>query len=236
MMPRSLLTLLAVPALLLSACAAQAVRRSPPPADDYQPVAADPSKVVEIRDDVIRGLLDKGQYYAALAHIDEQKQNAPNNAQLIYLEAEARRRLGQLAAADQLYRRLMGGALEGKAWHGIGLMAARNDLDGAIRALRSASTKLPTDVEIRNDLGYALMEAGRYTEALPELSTAAELAPAQLKSRNNLIILMLLSGNQEVAEQMGKQAGATAETMKRLRADAQGIRSKQAARSARAPS
>jgi len=220
--------------LLLSGCAQRVVRQTPP--DDYEPIAADPSKVVEIRDDVIRALLDKGQYYAALAHIQEQKQAAPDSAQLIYLEAEARRHLGQTAAAELLYRRLMGGALEGKAWHGIGLMLTRKDLEGAIRALRSASAKLPTDVEIRNDLGYALMEAGRYSEALPELSTAAELAPAQLKSRNNLIILMLLTGNQPGADQMAKQAGATAETMKRLRAEAQSIRSRQAARSSRSPS
>lgn len=221
--------------MLLGACTRQVVR-GPPPADDYQPAVADPAKIGEIRDDVIRGLLDKGQYYAALAHIEEQKQGAPNSPQLIYLEAETRRHLGQISAADLLYRRLMGGPLEGKAWHGIGLMTARNDLVSAIQALRSASAKLPTDVEIRNDLGYALMEAGRYTEALPELSTAAELAPAQLKSRNNLIILMLLTGNQEAAEQMSKQAGTTPEAMKRLRVDAQHIRSQQLARGGRSPS
>lgn len=220
--------------LLLSGCTQQVVRQTPP--DDYEPIAADPSKVVEIRDDVIRGLLDKGQYYAALAHIQEQKRAAPDSAQLIYLEAETRRHLGQTGPAELLYRRLMGGALEGKAWHGIGLMLARKDLEGAIRALRNASAKLPTDVEIRNDLGYALMETGRYAEALPELSTAAELAPAQLKSRNNLIILMLLTGNQPAADQMAKQAGATADTMKRLRADAQSIRSRQASRTSRTPS
>lgn len=220
--------------LLLGACVRQAVR-PPPPADNYPPAAVDPVKVGEIRDDVIRGLLDKGQFYAALAHIEEQKQNAPNSPQLIYLEAETRRRLGQRQQAELLYRRLMGGALEGKAWHGIGLMTARSDLYAAIKALRNASNKLPTDVEIRNDLGYALMEAGRYTEALPELSTAAELAPSQLKSRNNLIVLMLLTGNAEGAERMGRQAGATPETMKRLQADAQNIRRQQAARGGRTP-
>lgn len=218
--------------LVLSGCAQRVVRPTPPP-DDFSPVEADPSKVVEIRDDVIRGLLDKGQYYAALAHIQEQKQAAPNSPQLIYLEAEARRRLGQNGPAELLYRRLIGGSFEGQAWHGLGLMEARKDLEAAIRSFRKASAKLPTDVEIRNDLGYALMETGRYSEALPELSTAAELAPAQLKSRNNLIILMLLTGNQPAADQMGKQAGTTAETMKRLRADAQGIRNRQAARSSR---
>ena len=222
-------------ALLLTACVQQAARRPPPPADDYPPAAPDAAKLGEIRDDVIRGLLDKGQYYAALAHIEEQKQQAPDSVQLTYLEAETRRKLGQTSQADVLYRRLMGSSMEGKAWHGIGLMAARTDLDAAIKAMRNAVAKMPTDVEIRNDLGYALMEAGRYTEALPQLSTAAELAPAQLKSRNNLIILMLLTGNQDAADKMGKEAGATADTMKRLRSDAQTIRRQQASRGGRTP-
>lgn len=221
--------------LLLSACAANRPSPRPPPPDDYKPDVADPQKVQQIRGDVIRGLLDKGQYYAALAHIEEQKQSVSDSAELIWLEAETRRHLLQTAQADALYRRLVGGALEGKAYHGLGLMYAKTDLDGAIRNLRNAAMRLPTDVEIRNDLGYALMEAGRYTEALPELSTAAELAPSQLKSRNNLIILMLLTGNQNGADRLAQQSGTTPDTLKMLREQAQGIRQQQAARHGRAP-
>lgn len=217
----------------LAACKSQPSR--PLPAENYEVEAADLGKVQQIKRDAVRALLDQGQYYAALAHIEEQKRSFPDNPELIYLEAETRRHLRQRDQADLLYRRLMNGPLEGKAWHGLGLLTAPSDLDAAIRALRSASSKLPTDVEIRNDLGYALMEAGRYTEALPELSTAAELAPSQLKSRNNLIILMLLTGNQARADQMAKQAGATPETVKQLRSQAQAIRSQQLARGGRSP-
>lgn len=218
----------------LAACQNQPSR--PQPAENYEVEAADPAKVQQIKRDAVRALLDKGQYYAALAHIEEQKRAAPaDSPDLIYLEAEARRHLRQREQAEALYRRLMNGPLEGKAWHGLGLLTAPNDLDAAVRALRNASSKLPTDVEIRNDLGYALMEAGRYTEALPELSTAAELAPSQLKSRNNLIILMLLTGNQAGADQLAKQAGATPETVKQLRSQAAAIRTQQAARGSRSP-
>ena len=217
----------------LAACKSQPER--PQSAENYDVAAADPAKVRQIKGDAVRAMLDQGQYYAALAHIEEQKQGAADSPDLIYLEAEARRHLRQREQAEALYRRLMGGPLEGKAWHGLGLLTAPSDLDAAIRSLRNASAKLPTDVEIRNDLGYALMEAGRYTEALPELSTAAELAPSQLKSRNNLIILMLLTGNQAGADQMAKQSGATPETVKQLRSQAQAIRSQQVARGGRAP-
>lgn len=217
----------------LAACNSQPSRSGPAENDEVE--AADPAKVRQIRSDAVRTLLDQGQYYAALAHIEEQKLSAADSPEVIYLEAEARRHLLQREQSEALYRRLMGGPLEGKAWHGLGLLTAPTDLAAAIQSLRNASSRLPTDVEIRNDLGYALMEAGRYTEALPELSTAAELAPSQLKSRNNLILLMLLTGNQAGADQMAKQAGATPETVKQLRSQAQSIRSQQAARSSRSP-
>ncbi|MGQ3055876.1 MAG: tetratricopeptide repeat protein [Nevskia sp.] len=217
----------------LAACKSQPAR--PLPAENYEVAAADPVKMQQIKTEAIEALLDQGQYYAALAHIEAQKQQTRDDPEVLYLEAETRRHLKQRDQAELLYRRLMGGPLEGKAWHGIGLLTAPKDLGAAIRALRNAASRLPTDVEIRNDLGYALMEAGRYGEALPELSTAAELAPGQLKSRNNLIVLMLLTGNQAGADQMAKQSGTSPETVKQLRSQAQLIRNQQLARSGRTP-
>lgn len=221
-------------ALVASGC--KSLPERPLAAENYEVEAADPAKAQQIRSDAVRALLEQGQYYAALAHVEQQKLSAPDNPELIWLEAEARRQLQQQDAASSLYRRLIGGPLEGRAWHGLGLLAARSDPSAAVDALRNAARKLPTDVEIRNDLGYALMEAGRYTEALPELSTAAELAPTQLKSRNNLVILMLLTGNQVGADQIARQSGLTDDTLKRLRAQAQSIRNQQASRGYRSPS
>lgn len=223
-------------ALAAMVCGCKSLPDRPLAAENYEVEAADPAKAQQIRSDAVRALLEQGQYYAALAHVEQQKLAAPDNPELIWLEAEARRQLQQLEAATALYRRLLGGPLEGRAWHGLGLMAARSDPSAAVDALRNAARKLPTDVEIRNDLGYALMEAGRYTEALPELSTAAELAPTQLKSRNNLVILMLLTGNQAGADQIARQSGLTEDTLKRLRAQAQSIRNQQASRGYRSPS
>ncbi len=220
----------------LCACASQRQPERPPsPPEQFEPVAADPDKVRQLRGDVIGGLLDKGQYYAALAYIEEQKKRSGESVELTLLEAEARRHLRQNAQAEALYRKLIGGPLEGQAYHGLGLMYVSTDIDAAIRNLKSAAQRLPTDVDVRSDYGYALMEAGRYAEALPELSTAAELAPAQLKSRNNLIILMMLTGNQAGLAQLSQQSGTTPETLRQLRAQAQTIRSQQKARAARAP-
>jgi Flp pilus assembly protein TadD len=217
--------------LLLAACAGQRPpERVPPPSfEEAKPEPIDPKKNLQIQYDLIRGLIDKGQYYAAIAHVEEQRQRGNSN-ELILLEADARRHLAQRQLADALYRRLLGTSVEGQALHGLGLLAAATDLDSAIRFLKTAAGRLPTDIEIRNDLGYALIEAGRYAEALPELSTAAELAPTQLKSRNNLIILMLLTGNQAGVNQLVQQSGTTPEALKQLKDQAQLIRNRQAAR------
>jgi Flp pilus assembly protein TadD len=218
---------LAVMALSLgfAACSHGPRRPEPPPeVADQESLAA---KGQAVRTDLIREVINKGQYYAALAHIDEQKAAYGDSPELRLLEADTRRNLGQKTQAEALYRSLLAGPQAGQAYHGLGLVcAAGGDREGAIRNLRFAAGRLPTDVEIRNDLGYALMEAGRYTEAVPELSTAAELAPNQRKSRNNLIILMVLMGNEPAASRLAQQIGAGPDQMRKLRDEAQDIRRK----------
>lgn len=187
----------------------------------------------EIHADLIRQMLNNGQYYAALAHIEDQKRSGGND-ELTLLEGDARSQLGQQALADALYRKLLNTRYAAQAYHGLGLLYVATDLDGAIRNLRYAVERAPTEVDFRNDLGYALMEAGRYTEAMPQLSTAAELAPTQLKSRYNLIELMMLMGNEVGAKRLGQQSAVTPEKMQQLRDSAQSIRNKQSARPAKA--
>ena len=227
----------AMATLMLAGCGTSGDRRATlPPSVVAEKAAAaepvnDPQKARQVNLDLIRTMLEKKQYYAALAYIEEQRGNGQDNDELALLEADARRNLGQQAQAEAIYRRLLGTRFEGQAYHGIGLLYVGSDLGAAITNLQKASQRLPTNVEIRGDLGYALMEAGRYTEAMPELSTAAELAPNQVKGRNNLVILMLLTGNDLAAARLAQQSGAGSDTMRGLREEAQQIRDRQAARS-----
>ncbi len=218
--------------LLLSACASSSPHHDDAAADKTESEAPH-LKEGEIHADLIRRMLDNGQYYAALAHIEDQKRSTGGD-ELTLLEADARSHLGQVAQADALYRKLLGTRYAGQAYHGLGLLYAATDLEGAIRNLRIAVERVPTDVDFRNDLGYALMEAGRYTEAMPQLSTAAELAPSQLKSRNNLIILMMLVGNEGAVQRLAQESAATPQRMQQLRDSAQLIRDKQRARTVKA--
>ncbi len=225
-----------LPVLLMVACSTSTTHgggsaSQPPPEQQAPHLNPD-----EIHADLIRQMLDSGQYYAALAHIEDQKRTSHSN-ELTLLEADARSHLGQVAQADALYRQLLGTRYAPQAYHGLGRLYVKTDLDGAIRNLRKAVEGAPTDVDFRNDLGYALMEAGRYTEAMTELSTAAELAPNQLKSQNNLIILMMLVGNKGSMERLeqlthdseGRET-VPPERLKDLRDSAQSIRDRQNAR------
>ena len=219
--------------LLLSACTAAPQHVTDAPADKAESEAPH-LKESEIHADLIRQMLNNGQYYAALAHIEEQKRGGGSD-ELTLLEGDARSHLGQVAQADALYRKLLGGSYAAQAYHGLGRLYVAADLNGAIRNLRNAVERAPTEVDFRNDLGYALMEAGSYTEAMTQLSTAAELAPSDLKSRSNLIVLMMLTGNEGAVQRLAQGLGSamTPEKMKDLRDSAQSIRDKQNARAAK---
>jgi len=219
--------------LLLNACSTVHGSSGGNAGDKLDDQEAPHLKDEEIHADLIRQMLDKGQYYAALAHIEDQTRSGGND-QLTLLEADARSHLGQQTQADALYHKLLATHYAAQAYHGLGLLYAPTDLNGAIRNLRNAVERAPTEVDFRNDLGYALIEAGRYTEAMPQLSTAAELAPNQLKSRNNLIILMMLVGNEGAVQRLAQESAATPERMQQLRDSAQLIRDKQRARAAKA--
>ena len=176
--------------------------------------------------DLIRGMLAQKQYYAALAHVEAQKQTQSENADLKLLEAEARRRLGQKEAALQIYRELLASERVAEAYHGLGLSNAGSDLDTAVWQLQQAVQRKPTDAEMRNDLGYALMIAGRHGEALTELATAVELEAGNGdgKARNNLVILMMLTGNETAVRRLAAESGMSDEALAGLRRQAQSLK------------
>lgn len=206
------LAILLSSALLLSACAG--MNRSADGASS-NPAEND----VAVYTDLIKRMIQSGQYYAALAHIQE-RQRAGNNDQLRFLEAEARRNLGQTTAAETLYRGLLNGPLSAGAYHGLGLLYATRNMNTAISYLREAAKRAPADADLRNDLGYALMRAGRYQEALPELATAVELDPNNDQPRNNLLLMMFLRNDEKAAQKIIRDGAVPADTVTRLRAQA----------------
>lgn len=218
-MPRAALALCG----LVAACAGpNRVERSIDRGELPEP---SPQSDQQVHADLIRRMLDQGQYYAALAHIQAQSRagGGGNGEQLRLLEAEARRKLGQTVQAQQLYQGLLNTGYSGQAYHGIGLLLVKSDLPQALGYLRRAVQLRPTDVEMRNDLGYAFMLGRRYPEALPELATAVELDPASDRSRNNLVILMILMRDEAAVQRIARESGIDANTLAGLRKQAQSM-------------
>lgn len=178
--------------------------------------------------DAVRALIAQGQYYAAIAHIQEDRRSHGDTPQLRLLEADARRNLKQNKTSEALYQGVLRGApegpLAGKARHGLGLLYAGTDLTASLRELREAARLKPTDAAIRSDYGYALMQARRFSEARIELSTASELAPDSIAARNNLLILLYVQGDQTAAKRLAAAVGVDDSTLARLKAQAQSLK------------
>lgn len=216
---KSRLVVVVLAALLLGACGStRSVERQ---VDSGEPLPQpNPAEDRRIHLELIRRMIAQDQNYAALAHIQAQ-QRSGNSEELRLLEADVRRKLGQLAAAQQLYQGLLTTGFAAQAYHGLGLITATRDPAQSLAYLRRAVQLAPTDVELRNDLGYALMLARRYPEALPELSTACELGPNSEKSRNNLVILMILMRDERSVQRIVRQSNVDAGTLADLRKQAQ---------------
>lgn len=190
------------------------------------------AEVSGVYTDLIRGMLAKQQYYAALAHIQEQRNQTGDTDELRLLEGEALRRLGRNAEAEGRYRSLVNGRYGAEARHGLGLIYAATDLPRAIEFFAGAAQQAPTDPQIRNDYGYALMQAGRYDVALTQIATAVELQPDDVRGRNNLIILLLATGDEARARQVAASGGVDEQAFASLRRQAQTLKLARSARPA----
>lgn len=184
-----------------------------------------PASQRQVHVDLIRKMLDQEQYYAALAHIQGQVRESGGNDELRLLEADARRKLGQRVEAQAIYRELLKTRYAAEAYHGLGLTNVKADLRVAVWQLQQAVQRRPTNAQMRNDLGYALMMAGRHAEALPELATAVELesGSGSAKARTNLILLMLVTGDEAAVRRLVQQSGMSDADLAGLRRQAQSL-------------
>ncbi|MES2684424.1 MAG: tetratricopeptide repeat protein [Pseudomonadota bacterium] len=187
--------------------------------------------------DAVRELIGQGQYYAAIAHIQEDRRKHGDTIELRLLEADARRNLKQNKTSETLYQSVIrGGAdssLAAKARHGLGLLYAPVNLVAAIKELREATRLKPTNADFRSDLGFALMQARRFAEARVELATANELAPENVAARNNLLILLYVQGEDAAAQRLAGYTRTDPALLARLKTQAQSFKTSKPAPRAR---
>ena len=175
--------------------------------------------------DLIARLLAQDKHYAALAHIEEYKLSGGNTPELMLYEARALYGLKLDGQAKALFLQLRDTRLQAEAQHGLGLIAARDgDLERATDYFIDAVRARPTDVAMRNDLGFALLRAGRFSDARLQLATALELEPDNERARSNLIVLMMISGDRQGVRELAASAGIEASELNRLRAQSERLR------------
>lgn len=164
---------------------------------------ARPEQRRALHGELVRDMLAEGHNHAALAHLQElQRQQGALNDDQRLLRAEAYYRIGEVNAALADYRELTQTKKSGQAWHGIGRIYTPTQLRQALQAFNEAVKQRPTDAAIRNDLGYALLVAGRATDACRHLYTAYELAPQQGRIVANLVLCEAVRGNHEAEERL----------------------------------
>ncbi len=172
--------------------------------------------------DMIRQLMDSGKLYAALAHLDSTHLTSP---QSIYLRAEILRQTDRAEQAGPLYRELLDSCMAGKGYHGLGLIAGRyNKIPKAIEYLQKAESELPTDVRVRNDLGYALLLGGQFDSARNEFLTALELDGSDKLAATNMVLLLAVTGKKQEMQAFVTNMNFDPETVKQLSAQAQKIK------------
>lgn len=171
-----------------------------------------------MRLDVVRKLMEQGRLYAALAHLDDLDTQA---IQARYLRADILRRSERSIEARPIYKSLLSTCLKGEAHHGLGLIAGRNgQLNNAVDDLARAAQLLPVNARVRNDYGYALLLKGELEKAKREFLTALELDKEARLAETNLVILLLMQGEQQKAQAFARRVKMDKDTLAELQQQA----------------
>jgi Flp pilus assembly protein TadD len=175
--------------------------------------------------ELISKMQQQGAYYASLAHVEAYRQRYGDSPQLRLLNADALRETGQRDAALAMYGSLTSSPQAAAAWHGIGLIAARDgDAVRAEQSLAKAVQLQPLNTGYLGDLGFARLRAGDWARAQEPLAKAAELSPGSAKANANLAVWALLRGQNEMAETIMRNARLTDSAQAEVRRLAEQLR------------
>lgn len=172
-----------------------------------------------MRIDVVRKLMEQRRLYAALAHLDDINVHTP---QADYLRAEILRQSQRSDEAKPIYQALLNTCLQGEGYHGLGLIAGReNQLGVAVSKLSQAAKLLPLMPQVRNDYGYALLLMGELDLARREFLTALELDNGSHLAESNMVVLFLVEGNEQKAQTYAKHINMDSQTFAELKNQAE---------------
>lgn len=149
---------------------------------------------------LVEQMQQEGLWFASLAHIDALEQRWGVSPESTRARAEALRHADQPVQSEAAYRRLLGTPLEASGYRGLGLLAgARGDYAEAVRMLKQAQQRNPTDALLLNDLGYASLRAGLIADARLPLMQALQLKPDNPQAQANLAMYFEMTQQREEA-------------------------------------
>ena len=179
--------------LVLSGCATSDTARYQAAAD----CGVSLSQPQTIKLDLVEQLLDEGNYYSALAHLENDTSGSPR---ALWLQAEAQRKTGLLSEAYTSYRDLSLSCMTASGHAGMAkILATRGDIDIAHQHMLKARRLSPTSADIRNDYGFILLAMQDFKAAQREFMTALQLQPGHPVALRNMIISLILDGDTRTA-------------------------------------
>ncbi len=174
---------------------------------------------------LIGKMQEEGLYFASLAHIDVYEKRFGASPAMTLMRADALRETNQDAAAEQAYRSLAGTAVQARAYHGLGLIAGRrNDFAAAATAFQLAAGADPTNAQVANDLGYALMRTGALPEARVPVMQALQLDGKNPRVVSNAAVWLAADGKRDQAASLMQRAGLPEATRKAVLQEAERVR------------
>lgn len=181
---------------------------------------------------LVTQMQQKGLYFASLAHIDALQQRWGADAESDLLRADALRQTGQTANARTVYSQLLATPMKARAAHGLGLLAGKSgDFQGAAGYLQQATQAAPTDADMLNDLGFVLMQQGRWADARLPLMKASELASDNPRIWSNVALFLTLDGQATQAMDVAQSRQLSAAARSQILEMARSIRERNSAAS-----
>lgn len=144
---------------------------------------------------LVSSINDSGKSQAALAFLDDYLSRYPDDERALLLKADALVKNRELEAAAEIYQGLLANGVSPRAEVGLGrVKAAQARWREAASHLRIAYRHSPSDPELLNDLGYALLQVSDTEQGYRMLARAYELRPTDEVIRNNFILSAARTG------------------------------------------
>ncbi|WP_373084138.1 tetratricopeptide repeat protein [Zhongshania sp.] len=164
--------------------------------------------------DLVSQLINEGNYYSALAHLENDSTKSP---QALWLRAEAQRKTGLLSEAYSSYRDLSLSCMTAFGHAGMAkILATRGDVSQAHQHMLKARRLAPTNSDIRNDYGFILLAHGDFKAAQREFMTALQLKPGHPVAIRNMVMSLILDGDSRTAMRMASNNGINSAEFKQL--------------------